>query len=290
MKNALSIDVEEHFQVAAFDDVVDRASWDSRRSRVEGNTSRLLDILADQDVQATFFVLGWVAERQAALIRKIHAAGHEIACHGYSHTRIYQQSPDTFRQETRRAKALLEDIVGEAIAGYRAASFSITAKCLWALDILIDSGFEYDSSIAPVWHDNYGIPGAEVRPSLVTAPSGASIAELPMSTLKVFGLRLPAPGGGYFRLYPYWFTRRLIRSINRDGRAVNLYLHPWEIDAEQERFTAAGWKSRIRHYNNLDKVDRRLNSVLTEFEFGTCKDVLLDEGLLQGRVAVRKVS
>ncbi len=285
MKNAFSVDVEDYFHVAAFDTIVDRSSWESRPSRVVANTSRLLDILASHGVTATFFVLGWVARRHPDLVRTIDAAGHEIACHGHSHRKIYTQDRATFEEETRTAKGLLEDAAGKAVEGYRAASFSITEKSLWALDVLIDNGFRYDSSIAPVWHDNYGIPGTALDPSTFTSPSGASIAEFPMSTLTFLGFPFPASGGGYFRLYPYWFTRRAIRALNRDGRPVNFYMHPWEIDPHQPRFHHASWKSRFRHYNNLHKVQERLGRLLSESEYGTCREVLCAQGLLEHRKA-----
>ena len=272
--NALSVDVEEHFQVAAFDSSINRADWENISSRVEANTHGVLELFAAKGVRATFFVLGWIAERYPALVRHIVAEGHELACHGYSHRKIYTQSKDEFWQETRRAKGVLEDISGVPVLGYRAASFSITTESLWALDILIEEGFVYDSSIFPVRHDNYGIPGAAPNPSMLTAPSGRRIAELPMSTVGFGGLRLPVGGGGYFRLYPYWLTRMALKYMNQANRGFVFYSHPWEIDVEQPRVTGAPWLSRFRHYNNLEKFQSRLELLLDEFPTGTCVDVL----------------
>jgi len=290
MKNAFSIDVEDYFHVAAFKHVIRRSSWDGYPSRVVSNTERLLETLAVHDVNATFFILGWVAERYPGLVRKIDAAGHEVACHGYSHQNIYEQNQRIFATETRRAKAIIENEIGKPIDGYRAASFSITSASMWALDVLIEAGFRYDSSIAPVWHDMYGIPDAAREPTVIAAPSGATIAELPMSTMNLFGLRVPASGGGYFRLYPYWFTQFVIRSLNCSGRAANFYMHPWEIDVDQPRIANVGWKSNFRHYNNLDKVESRLHRLLTNFEFGTCREILEDAGVLKSIAIQRKAS
>lgn len=290
MKNAFSVDVEDYYHVAAFDGIVERSSWGQRPSRVTANTERLLAILADHEIRATFFVLGWVAERYPQLVRAIAAAGHEIGCHGYSHRKIYEQNRETFESETHRAKAILEDQTGRSVDGYRAASFSITPASLWALDVLVEAGFHYDSSIAPVRHDIYGLPGAAREPVLMKSPSGAGIAELPMSTLEWFGQRLPAPGGGYFRLYPYWLTRHAVRALHREGLPLNFYMHPWEIDPGQPRMRGAGWRSRFRHYNNLHKVEPRLRRLFADCEFGTCREVLEQAALLAPTGSCAKAS
>jgi len=278
--NALTVDVEDYFHVAAFAPNIQRDSWSSRESRVVGNTQKLLDIFAQFDVRGTFFVLGWVAERHPQLVRDIAARGHEIACHGFSHRLVYEQSPQEFYEETLRAKSLLEDITGSAVLGYRAASYSIVRKSLWALDILVELGFAYDSSIFPVRHDRYGIPDAERAPHRMSTPAGKSIVEWPLATARVFGCRIPVAGGGYFRLLPYWLSRWGLASINRrDLQPFIFYLHPWEIDPKQPRVSAS-WLSRFRHYTNLGQCEERLRRVLGEFRFGTARDGLVRLGLL----------
>jgi polysaccharide deacetylase family protein (PEP-CTERM system associated) len=281
--NAFSIDVEDYFQVAALSSVISRDSWSTREYRVEGNTERILDLLAATRVRGTFFVLGWVAERSPGLLRRIAQAGHEIACHGYSHQLIYEQSPDQFRQETTRAKRHLEDVLGEPVLGYRAASFSITRESLWALETLIDLGFEYDSSIFPIRHDRYGIPGASFEIGPVAAPSGRTLVEFPMSAATFFGVQVPVSGGGYFRILPYWVTRAGLRQINETaGRPFTFYLHPWEVDPGQPR-VKVGLFSRFRHYTNLHRCEARLKRVLADFSFTTMRDVLIGRGLLPAR-------
>lgn len=279
--NAFSVDVEDYFQVAALASAVRRDSWTQREPRVERNTQVLLDLLAERGIRGTFFVLGWIAERHPALVKRITAAGHEIASHGYSHQLIYTQSPAEFREETARSKGLLEDLGGTAVIGYRAASFSITRRSLWALDVLIDLGFRYDSSIFPIRHDRYGIPGAAPQPGEIAAPSGRTIAEFPMSAASFCGVRVPVSGGGYFRLLPYWLTRRGLAQINETHRRpFTFYLHPWEIDPGQPR-VAVRWLSRLRHYTNLDRCEARLKRLLGEFRFGTMREVLRGCGLLR---------
>ena len=278
--NAFTVDVEDYFQVAALSSAISRESWPTREYRVERNTERILNLLAEKSVRGTFFVLGWVAERSPGLVRRIASAGHEIACHGYSHQLIYRQSQAEFREETRRAKGLLEEATGNAVAGYRAASFSITRESLWALDVLIDLGFEYDSSIFPIRHDRYGIPGAAAEPGKVVAPSQRSLVEFPMAAATFFGLPVPVSGGGYFRILPYWVTRAGLRQINdRAGRPFTFYLHPWEVDPDQPRIKV-GWFSRFRHYTNLDLCEARLRRLLGEFPFASMREVLQLSGLL----------
>lgn len=278
--NALTVDVEDYFHVAALAPSIHRDSWGSRESRVVDNTRKLLDIFGRFDARATFFVLGWVAERHPRLVKEIAASGHEIACHGYSHSLVYEQTPEVFREETLRSKNLLEDITGSAVIGYRAASYSIVRETLWALDILVELGFAYDSSIFPVRHDRYGIPDAARIPHRLLTPDKKNIVEWPLSTANVFGYRLPVAGGGYFRLLPYWLTRWGLASINRnEQRPFIFYLHPWEIDPGQPRVPAS-WLSRFRHYTNLEKCEGRLQRLLGEFRFGTVKDSLVQLGLL----------
>lgn len=278
--NALTVDVEEHFQVAAFDGVIERSDWPTMPSRVEANTHRLLDLFDEYEVRATFFVLGWVAERQSQLIREIVDRGHELACHGYSHQLIYRQSPEVFRGETRRAKDILEQIGQVSVRGYRAASYSITPRSRWALDVLVESGFEYDSSIFPVRHDRYGMPGSERWPHRLNTEGGGKIVEFPLSTLKWRGLSVPIAGGGYFRIYPYSFSHRGLGSINvRDRMPFVFYLHPWEVDPQQPRIRA-GALSRFRHYHNLHRCEKRLRCLLEDFRFAAMEDVLEHLNLL----------
>ena len=266
MKNILTIDVEDYFHVAALAKSISADDWNNIACRIEKNTNLLLDLFDEHDAKATFFVLGWVAERYPNIIREIKVRGHEIASHGYSHQLIYKQTPAQFRTETIKSKQLLEDITGQAVLGYRAASYSITNKSLWALDILCETGFEYDSSIFPVRHDNYGIPGSPTEPYVLKTTSGQSLIEYPLSTYKFLGQVLPVAGGGYFRLYPYWLSHFFYKSINNSMKSFVFYLHPWEVDPEQPRIKAS-WFSEFRHYNNLDKCESRLRQLLTDFEF-----------------------
>ena len=272
--NAMTVDVEDYFHVAAFKDSIDVSEWDSMESRVESNVQRLLEIFDGLSVSATFFTLGWVAERFPGLVREIVGNGHELACHGYSHQLIYTQGPDQFREETVRAKKLLEDIAGVEVCGYRAASYSITERSGWAIPILIECGFLYDSSIVPVRHDLYGMHGAEAHPYRLQTPNGGKLLEFPPSTISLAGFRLPIGGGGYFRLFPYWFSRWGLNRVNDHDRwPFTFYLHPWEIDPGQPRIDA-GWKSRFRHYNNLAKCEQRLSRLLAHFQFATMRSVL----------------
>ena len=278
IRNALTVDVEDYFQVSAFADNIEQHEWDEHPLRVEDNTYKLLDLFDEYQVKATFFILGWVAERKRELVHEIARRGHEVACHGYSHQLIYNQTPEVFQQETVRAKSILEDIIQQPVRGYRAASYSITEKSLWALDILAESGFVYDSSIFPVRHDRYGMPDTPEHPYHLKTPAGHSIIEFPLSTAKILNYRLPVAGGGYFRLYPYWLSRMGLRQINRQHKPFIFYLHPWEVDPEQPRISAS-WFSRFRHYNNLDKCEPRLRKLMTDFQFGTTWDVLNRLGL-----------
>ena len=276
--NAMSVDVEDYFQVSAFDGVVDRRSWDERESRVTANTERMLALFDDAGVRATFFILGWVAERFPALVRRIAAARHEIASHGYGHRLVYELSRDEFREDVRRAKRLLEDVGGGEVRGYRAPSYSVTVRSLWALDVLIEEGYRYDTSIFPIHHDRYGIPDAPRHVHVLTRGE-RTIVEAPGSTVRCGRVNLPIAGGGYFRLLPYAWTRWGIARRNRvEGQPAIFYLHPWEIDPGQPRIPASA-ASRIRHYTNLHKTEQRLRQLMKDFRFSTVDQVIERAGL-----------
>ena len=277
--NAMTVDVEDYFQVSGFDAVVSRASWDSRESRVVRNTERLLDLFAESQVTATFFVLGWVAERFPALVRRIVDGGHEVASHGYEHRLVYSQTSRQFRDDLRRARLALEQAGSCPVLGYRAPSFSIVRDSLWAIDVLIEEGYVYDASIYPIRHDRYGIPGWPRSVHRIDRPGGA-IWELPGSTLRVAATNLPIGGGGYFRLLPYGWTRHGFRRLNAAGLPAIFYLHPWEIDPEQPRIPA-GRLSSFRHYRNLGRTEDRLRRLLQEFSFGCISDVIAAAGRVQ---------
>ncbi|VAW54759.1 FIG004655: Polysaccharide deacetylase [hydrothermal vent metagenome] len=279
IQNVMTVDVEDYFQVSAFAESIKPDEWDKQPLRVENNTLKLLELFDEYNIKATFFVLGWVAERQKKLVAEIAARGHEVACHGYSHQLVYNQTPEIFKQETVLAKNILEDIIQQPVKGYRAASYSITEKSLWALDILAESGFIYDSSIFPVRHDRYGMPDTPKHPYKLKTPAGHSIIEFPLSTAKVLNYRLPVAGGGYFRLYPYWLSKAGLAQINRQKNPFIFYLHPWEVDPQQPRISAS-WFSRFRHYNNLDKCESRLRRLMMDFQFTTSLDVLSNLGLI----------
>jgi polysaccharide deacetylase family protein (PEP-CTERM system associated) len=277
----MSVDVEDYFHVAALSKVICRDNWATMEYRAEASTRRLLDIFSENDVKATFFVLGWIAKKSPSLVREIHAAGHEIACHGLSHKLIFEQSKSEFRQESRESKSMLEDLIGSAVNGYRAASWSVTNRSLWALDVLLDLDFKYDSSIFPIHHDLYGIPNAPTLPSIIRTPEGRQIAEFPPSTARFFGLRVPVAGGGYFRLLPYWVTRAGLRQINESSKSpFAFYLHPWEVDVGQPDIKV-GAISRFRHYTNIDKCEGRLRRLLQTFSFSPMGSVLQGLALAQ---------
>lgn len=279
MNNVLSVDVEDYFHVAALSETIKMDDWSGISPRVVDNTRRLLDLFDRHQVKATHFVLGWVAERFPDLIKEIDARGHEVASHGYSHQLVYDQTPETFYNETVRSKEILENILGKAIIGYRAASYSITNKSLWALDILHDLGFIYDSSIFPIRHDRYGIPDAEPLPHKLKTPKGNHIVEFPLTTSSVLGIKVPAAGGGYFRLYPYAFSKYLLSKVQKSNKPIVFYLHPWEIDHAQPRVKVSAL-STFRHYNNLDKCEQRLEKLLEDFSFATMSEVLKGQNLL----------
>jgi polysaccharide deacetylase family protein (PEP-CTERM system associated) len=272
--NALTIDVEDYFQVSAFAAHIDRAHWDTTECRVERNVHRMLDMLDRKGTKATFFTLGWVAERYPALVRRIVADGHELASHGYGHERASDLSEAAFADDIRKAKTILEDIGGVPVVGYRAPSFSIGAGNLWALDSLEAAGYRYSSSIYPVQHDHYGMPDAprfvhQIRPGLV---------EIPPTTLRLFNRNLPSSGGGYFRLLPYPLSRWMIQQVNqRDEQAAVFYCHPWEIDADQPRVAGIDFKTRFRHYVNIGRTEQRLESLLDDFSWGRMDQIFLPE-------------
>lgn len=283
--NALTIDVEDYFQVAALAEAVKWDDWASMEYRVERNTDELLQLFSERGIKATFFVLGWVAERSPELVKRIHEAGHEVASHGYSHQLIYNQTPKVFREETRKSKQILEDALASPVSGYRAASYSITAQSRWALDILCEEGFSWDSSIFPVHHDRYGMPGTPHEPYILKAPGGGTLKEFPLSTCPIGTYRLPIAGGGYFRLFPYWLTQWGLRRINRGGQPFIFYLHPWEIDPGQPRLSVKPL-SRFRHYNNLEKCKGRLERLLGAFRFSTVSDAFAGTDIAAKPVAV----
>jgi polysaccharide deacetylase family protein (PEP-CTERM system associated) len=270
--NALTVDVEDYYQVSAFAQTIDPDRWGTYPSRVEASTGRILEVLARASVRATFFVLGWVAERHPRLIRHIAAAGHEIACHSYWHRLVYHQRPEEFRADLRRARNVLADLTGKVVTAYRAPSFSITRQSLWALDVLIEEGFTVDSSVYPTFHDRYGIPGAPPIPHRVARPAG-QLWEVPLAVYRKWRYPLPVGGGGYFRLYPYAFTRHCLRAINGQGRPFVAYVHPWEVDPEQPRLPAP-WLKRFRHYVGLRRTERRLACLVRDFRLGTVADVV----------------
>jgi len=275
MKNALTVDVEDYFHVTAFESVISPADWDRYPLRVSDNTRRILDLFDRFAVKGTFFILGWVAERDPGLVREIRQRGHEIACHGYGHRLIYRIGAEAFRTDVRRAKTLLEGITGEPVIGYRAPSYSITGASLWALDILIEEGFTYDSSIFPIMHDIYGMPDAPRFPHDISRPAGI-IREFPISTLQIGSVRVPVGGGGYLRLLPATLFRRVFNRINcRDRQPAVLYFHPWEIDPRQPRVAGASARSRFRHYLNLDRMEQKLCILLSSLRFAPMAEVLV---------------
>ena len=281
MINAMTVDVEDYFQVSAFEPYISRSDWDRLPCRVERNTDRVMEIFAGYGVKATFFTLGWVAERYPALIRRIVEQGHELACHGYSHIRVTEQTPDQFREDVTRARSLLEDIGGTVVKGYRAASYSIGAKNLWALEVLQNLGFDYSSSIYPVKHDLYGMPEA---PRFAFRPENAQgLLEIPVTTVALGEQKLPCGGGGYFRLFPYALSRWAIQRVNRvDGQASVFYFHPWEIDPDQPTQKGINLKTKVRHYLNLARTESRLQRLLQDFRWDTMAQVFLHQTSVSG--------
>ncbi|MFO1407117.1 MAG: XrtA system polysaccharide deacetylase [Steroidobacteraceae bacterium] len=280
----MTVDVEDYFHVSAFSSSVDPGDWTGLESRVERNTRRLLELFGLRGVRATFFVLGWVAERYPGLVREIGAAGHEVGCHGYSHQLIYRQQRSEFAAETRRAKSVIEQALGARVRGYRAASFSITSQTLWALDEIAAAGFEYDSSVAPMRHDIYGWLNGPRVPTRLRTESGAELVEFPVMLARWGRVSLPVAGGGYFRILPYALVRRGLARINgRQRQPFFFYLHPWEIDPDQPRIET-GIKSRLRHYTGLASCEARLGRLIGEFRFATMSDVLAGRELPEAAV------
>ena len=302
MLNALTIDVEDYFQVEAFASRINYNEWDNYPCRIKQNTQKILDILDDYQIKATFFCLGWIAKRSPSLIKNIAQRGHEVASHGYAHQPVYKQSPDIFMQDIRKTKQILEDIIGQPVIGYRAPTYSITQKTLWALEILAEEGYKYDSSIFPIKHDLYGIPNAPRFPFNVHTLKRANVFtckrsnvltckrsnvqtckranvqtffEFPLTTLRILNINIPIAGGGYFRVFPYIFIKNALRHINlKEKQPFVFYLHPWELDPEQPRINHLPWRSRFRHYVNLRKTEGKFRKLLSDFRFSTVLKVL----------------
>jgi polysaccharide deacetylase family protein (PEP-CTERM system associated) len=308
MINALTIDVEDYFQVSNFEHIIDRKDWDKFECRVEPNTYIILNLLKQFNIKATFFVLGWVAERYPGLVREIYQKGHEVACHSYDHRLIYCQSKEEFREDVRKTKRIIEDLIEEKVLGYRATSYSITKKTLWALKILAQEGFQYDSSIFPIRHHRYGIPDSPRFPYIIDTNHGGlnqlnhlnyynylnqpinpnkpihfltlingAIIEFPITTLKLLKYNLPMGGGGYFRLLPYWVTKWGLKWINhQEKRPFIFYIHPWEFDPEQPRLKNVSSLSKFRQYISLHRTGSRFRQLLIDFKFAPIRDIYLN--------------
>jgi len=275
LRNAMTIDVEDYFQVSAFAPYIDRADWDARECRVERNVEAILALLAEQGTQATFFTLGWIAERYPQLVRAIVAQGHELASHGYGHQRASDLSREAFADDVGRAKKLLEDIGGVAVQGYRAPSFSIGTGNLWAFDVLLEAGYRYSSSVYPIAHDHYGMPDSP----RFAYPVREGLLEVPVTTLRLLNRNLPSSGGGYFRLLPYALSRWMIRQVNaRDQQSAVFYFHPWEIDPGQPRVAGIDSKTRFRHYVNISRTHDRIKQLLGDFAWGRMDQIFLGRG------------
>lgn len=282
--NAISVDVEDYFHVSALEKVIGQRQWASCEHRVEANTDKLLDLFADADVRATFFFLGWVAERFPQLLRRVVQAGHEIGSHGYNHVQVRDQDRGAFREDVLRTKALLEDIAGVLVNGYRAASFSIGRRTPWAYEVLVEAGHTYSSSINPITHDRYH---ARDMPRFPYVDAASQLPELPVSTGAWHGLRWPCGGGGYFRLLPYRWTRWNLTRVNTvDEQPVNFYLHPWEIDPDQPRVAGLGPATRFRHYVNLSRTEGKLKRLLRDFRWTTIQEAY--EPLIHPGAATRQ--
>jgi len=266
VSNGMSVDVEDYFQVSAMEHAVDRRAWDSYPARVEGNVDRILELFAAHEVRATFFTLGWIAERYPALVRRIAAAGHEIASHGYEHVRVVTQDRTAFARDVARTKALLEDVTGARVRGYRAASFSIGPSTPWAFDVLAETGHTYSSTTYPIRHDLYGDPAGRRQP--YRPCRDAAFLEIPVATVRAFGRNWPCGGGGYFRIFPLFYGAATIGNLNkRAGVPAAFYFHPWEIDPEQPRVPGLPFKARLRHYTNLSRMEAKLQTVLERFRW-----------------------
>ena len=272
LTNALTIDVEDYFQVSAFAPYIRRDEWDARECRIERNVGRILELLSQRDIKATFFTLGWVAERYPQLVRAIVAGGHELASHGYGHERASDLSRDAFTQDVTRAKKMLEDLGGKPVLGYRAPSFSIGTANLWAFDVLAEAGYSYSSSVYPIKHDHYGMPDS---PRFAYRLANG-LLEVPVTTLRMMNRNLPSSGGGYFRLLPYALSRWMLRKVNREDReSAVFYFHPWEIDPGQPRIAGIDARTRFRHYVNIDRTEGRLQSLMQDFRWGRMDQIFL---------------
>ncbi len=272
--HAMTVDVEDYFQVSAFEPYIAKNQWDSLEHRVEFNTQRILDIFNEFNTKATFFTLAWVAVRYPQLIKRIVDDGHELACHGYEHIRVTEQTPEQFRTDIKRSKNILEELAGKQVRGYRAASYSINEDNLWAHKVLYEEGFEYSSSIYPVKHDLYGIPDA---PRFSYSPlSGKVFKEIPITTIKFLNKNIPCGGGGFFRFYPYLFSRWALKNItHKEKQSAIFYFHPWEIDPGQPRQKGIGFKTQFRHYLNLKRMEARIRALLKDFNWDTMENVFM---------------
>ena len=276
--NALTIDVEDYFQVSAFAPYIRRQDWDSRECRVERNVDRILELLDAAGIKATFFTLGWIAQRYPELVRRIANGGHEVASHGYGHERASDLSREAFSQDVQRAKAILEDLTGQVVLGYRAPSFSIGLSNLWAFDQLARAGYQYSSSIYPIRHDHYGMPDSPRFAYRVGVDGGSGLLEIPITTLRVMRRNLPSSGGGFFRLLPYAVSKWMLQRVNRsDGEAAVFYFHPWEIDVDQPRIPGIDAKTRFRHYVNIARTEQRLQRLMQDFSWGRMDRIFLPE-------------
>ncbi|MEE8105777.1 MAG: XrtA system polysaccharide deacetylase [Planctomycetota bacterium] len=273
MAHVLTVDVEDWYHVENFTEVAPPERWPELESRLEQNVDTLLELFGRHDVKATFFILGAAVEEQPGVVKAIAGQGHEVGCHGWSHELIYRQKPAVFEEETRRSKSMIEDLTGEPVAGYRASTFSITQASLWALDVLAEIGFAYDSSIAPLRHDRYGIPGSPKHPYMHELDGGRSLLEFPVSVMRVLGWNFPL-GGGFFRLFPLGTTLGALSAYEAEGQSGMLYLHPWEFDPDQPRLPGLGALKRFRHYTGLRSSRAKLDRLLSQAEFRTMADVL----------------
>jgi polysaccharide deacetylase family protein (PEP-CTERM system associated) len=285
----LSVDVEDYYMVEAFAGTVPLTTWENWPSRVVSNTRRVLDLFDKYNAKGTFFFVGWVAEKFPELVRDVHARGHELACHSYWHRAVYSLTPDEFRKDTRAAVRAIEDAAGVKVYGYRAPSWTITKDSLWALDILAEEGFTYDSSIYPVLHDLYGVPGAQRFPHTLTCANGQTLREYPPTTVRIFGTTLGAAGGGYLRMLPLAYTHWAFRQIEQSNQErVVVYVHPWEIDPGQPRIKDK-LKSRLRHYTNLSAMEHRLESLLKNYNFQPFSSLLESQGDVAGQPVLETV-
>jgi polysaccharide deacetylase family protein (PEP-CTERM system associated) len=274
LRNALTIDVEDYFQVSAFAPYIKRSDWDAAECRVERNVERILGMLSQRNVKATFFTLGWIAERYPQLIKDIVNGGHELASHGYGHERASDLTREAFAQDITRAKHLLEDLGGRAVLGYRAPSFSIGVGNLWAFDVLAEAGYRYSSSVYPIKHDHYGMPDA---PRFAYRAAGSGLLEIPVTTVRMMNRNLPSSGGGYFRLLPYSVSRWLLQRVNQQEReSAIFYFHPWEIDVAQPRVPGIDAKTKFRHYVNISRMETRLQALLADFQWGRMDEIFLN--------------